>query len=61
MTSKDWEQLGLVALEANQLDIARKAFMRTRDYKYLNLISMFQDMKKGGGNQIKADIFMGYM
>ena len=42
VTTKDWEQLGVVSLEANQLDIARKAFTRTRDYKYLNLITMFQ-------------------
>ena len=61
MTTKDWEQLGLVALEANQLDIARKAFTRTRDYKYLNLITMFQDMKKQSGGNVKQDIFMGYM
>ena len=42
MTRKDWEQLGLMSLEANQLDIARRAFMRTLEYKYLSLIAMFQ-------------------
>lgn len=61
VTTKDWEQLGLVALEANQFDIARKAFTRTRDYKYLNLITMFQDMKKQSSGNVKTEIFMGFM
>ena len=61
VTTKDWEQLGFVALEASQLDIARKAFVRTRDYKYLNLIAMFQDMKRQGNVKGGVDILIGYM
>jgi intraflagellar transport protein 122 len=42
VTSKDWNVLGLAALEGFHFDIARKAFVHIRDYKYLNLISLFQ-------------------
>ena len=42
VTTKDWHTLALSALEAHKLDVARKAFTRTRDFKYLNLIAQFQ-------------------
>jgi intraflagellar transport protein 122 len=42
ITSKDWETLGFAALDVFQFDIARKAFIRTRDLKFLTLISFLQ-------------------
>jgi len=60
VTTKDWEVLALSALEAQKLDIARKAFIRTREFKYLNLISQFQDMKRQH-NSTKPDIFLAFM
>ena len=42
VTSKDWELFAMSALESQQLNLARKAFIRTREFKYLNLISQFQ-------------------
>jgi intraflagellar transport protein 122 len=45
VTSKDWEILAMSALESQHLEIARKAFIRTREFKYLNLIAQFQVKK----------------
>ena len=42
VTYKDWENLALVSLEGQQIEVARKAFARTREYRYLNLISQFE-------------------
>lgn len=60
VTTKDWEILALSALEEQRLEIARKAFIRTREFKYLNLISQFNDLKRQGGKE-KVDTFLGYM
>ncbi|XP_015789085.1 intraflagellar transport protein 122 homolog [Tetranychus urticae] len=38
VTDYDWEQLAHGALDAVELDIAKKAFTRTRNYLYLELI-----------------------
>ena len=59
MTHRDWETLGLVALENLQLEIARKSFIRVKDFKYLNLIYNLQEIKKQGG--LKNDIILGYL
>ena len=42
VTYKDWELLAFSALEGYELEISRKAFVRTREIKYLNLIYQFQ-------------------
>lgn len=38
VTSQDWRMLGLSALKALRLDIARKAFIRIRDMRYIELL-----------------------
>jgi intraflagellar transport protein 122 len=42
VTYRDWENLAFAALEGQQIEIARKAFVRVREFKYLNLISQFE-------------------
>lgn len=59
VTHKDWETLGFAALENFYLDIARKSFIHVKDYKYLNLIHNFLEMKKQGG--LKNDVLLGYL
>jgi hypothetical protein len=38
VTDSDWRSLGIAALQAMKLDIARKAFIRIRDMKYIELL-----------------------
>lgn len=45
VTHKDWESLGMTSLENYQTEIARKSFIRIRDYKMLNLIYQFLVIK----------------
>jgi intraflagellar transport protein 122 len=42
VTNRDWELFAFAALEGNQLDLARRAFIRIKEYKYLNLLSQCQ-------------------
>ena len=39
VTTGDWETLAHTALEALDVDTAKKAFVRVRDLKYLDVIS----------------------
>ena len=39
VTTGDWEALAHAALEALDVDTAKKAFIRVQDIKYLDLIS----------------------
>lgn len=38
VTDTDWKALGVAALQAMKVDIARKAFIRIRDMKYIELL-----------------------
>lgn len=38
VTDSDWRSLGIAALQSMKLDIARKAFIRIRDMKYIELL-----------------------
>ncbi|CAF0800008.1 unnamed protein product [Brachionus calyciflorus] len=58
VTHRDWETLGLSALENLHLEIARKSFIRVKDFKYLNLIYNLQEMKKQGG--LKNDVILAF-
>eukprot|EP01135_Chromosphaera_perkinsii_P010267 Nk52_evm9s2085 gene=Nk52_evmTU9s2085 len=60
VTDNNWRELGLKALEALQLDIARKAFIRIRDLRYLELIYSIEERKRQGEANDKlflADIY----
>lgn len=46
-TSADWKLLGMRALRANQLVIAKNCFSRLQDTKYLSLLDLI-DQKSGG-------------
>jgi intraflagellar transport protein 122 len=49
-TEPDWRVLALRALRANQLDVAKSAFGRLKDSKFLHLIeSIERDQAEGGG------------
>lgn len=41
VTDGDWRALAHAALEALDMDVARQAFIRIKDLKYLQLISEF--------------------
>lgn len=41
VTDYDWNQLGHQSLESLQLEVARKAFIRTKNYLYLDLINNY--------------------
>lgn len=38
VTDSDWNTLALEAMEASQYEVAKKAFMKTRNLKYLELL-----------------------
>lgn len=59
VTHQDWELLGISSLENNQIEVARKSFVRTRNYKMLNLIFQYLELKRQGG--AKSDILMGLL
>jgi intraflagellar transport protein 122 len=42
VTDGDWEALAHAALESLDFQVARQAFIRIKDLKYLELISEFQ-------------------
>jgi len=42
VTSGDWDTLAHAALEALDVDTAKKAFFRVQDLKYLDLISSME-------------------
>lgn len=46
-TSADWRLLGMRALRANQLNIAKNCFSRLQDTKYLNLLEMIESNRGG--------------
>ena len=56
VTDRDWRKLGSHALERLELDIARKAFIRLRDLKYLELIENIERAKMTGTNN--SDVFL---
>ena len=48
VTKSDWRLLALSALQGMDLGVARKAFIRVRDMKYLELLNTIEmDMKRG--------------
>ena len=59
VTSKDCFALGMAAMEGFNFEVARKAFIRTRDFKYLNLIALFQDLRRQ--SSVKNEVFLGYL
>mmetsp|Transcript_5353 Transcript_5353/g.11710 ORF Transcript_5353/g.11710 Transcript_5353/m.11710 type:complete len:1236 (+) Transcript_5353:188-3895(+) len=48
VTESDWRNLALEALQAMQLDVARKAFIRIRDVRYVELVNRTELGKKQG-------------
>ncbi|VDK30509.1 unnamed protein product [Gongylonema pulchrum] len=58
VTEGDWEILGHDALQNFQLDIAKKAFHRVKDTRYLQLISEIKVMMNKGE---KKELMLAYM
>ncbi|XP_067012221.1 intraflagellar transport protein 122 homolog [Anabrus simplex] len=56
VTDGDWEALAHAALEGLDFEVARKAFIRIKDLKYLELIQDFQERQRKGENQ--KDLFL---
>ncbi|CAK8675911.1 intraflagellar transport protein 122 homolog [Clavelina lepadiformis] len=56
VTDTDWDNLAQKALEGLNFDIARKAFTRTRDLRYLELIQSIEDRQRRGEND--TDLFL---
>ncbi|GBG34100.1 Intraflagellar transport protein 122-like [Hondaea fermentalgiana] len=46
VTESDWRFLGLTALQGLELEIARKAFIRVRDLKYIELINSIEQERR---------------
>ena len=46
VTESDWRELALEALKALQLDVARKAFIRLKDVKYMALVKKIEADRK---------------
>jgi len=60
VTDGDWRALAMAALEGLELHIAKMAFIRVRDLKYLDLIHNIEERKKRGehvNNVFIADIY----
>ncbi len=46
ITDSDWRLLALEALQGLNLDIARKAFIRILDLKFIELLNSMENAKK---------------
>lgn len=57
VTDGDWNTLALDALEGLNLDIAKRAFVRTKNLKYLELIHNIDERKRRGEND--PQVFLG--
>lgn len=62
VTEADWRQLALEALQSMNLEVARKAFIRIRDVRYVELVNKTEAGKKQGlpESLLMAEI-MAYM
>ena len=61
VTENDWRLLGTEALEKMQLKIARKAFVRVKDMRYIELLNHIEQSRKGAirdGNK-DDNVFLG--
>ncbi|VDM96734.1 unnamed protein product, partial [Thelazia callipaeda] len=58
ITESDWEILGHDALHSLELEIAQKAFHRTKNTRYLQLISEIKNMLKKNANE---NLILAYM
>ncbi|XP_054629542.1 intraflagellar transport protein 122 homolog isoform X3 [Dunckerocampus dactyliophorus] len=56
VTDSDWRDLATEALEGLDFDIAKKAFIRIQDLRYLELINSIEARKKRGEND--NDLFL---
>ncbi|KAF7664865.1 hypothetical protein LDENG_00161710 [Lucifuga dentata] len=60
VTDNDWRDLATEALEGLDFDTAKKAFIRIRDLRYLELINSIEERKKRGENDNElflADVY----
>lgn len=55
VTESDWRFLGLTALQDLELEIARKAFIRVRDLKYIELINTIEQERKQRYDSLDAE------
>ena len=58
VTEQDWEYLGFEAIMNKQYDIARKAFIKLKDLKYIDLVNTTERQSKAGDDDvvIRAEI-----
>ncbi|XP_013990296.1 intraflagellar transport protein 122 homolog isoform X2 [Salmo salar] len=60
VTDSDWRDLATEALEGLDFDTAKKAFIRVRDLRYLELINSIEERKKRGESDTElflADVY----
>jgi intraflagellar transport protein 122 len=52
VTEDDWKMLGMAAMQSLALDVARKAFIRIREVKYVELLNRVElDRRVAGGDE----------
>ncbi|GMI36406.1 hypothetical protein TrRE_jg11942 [Triparma retinervis] len=52
VTDEDWKMLGLGALKSLELEVAKKAFIRIRDMRYIELVNSIESrLKSAGGDK----------
>lgn len=56
VTDTDWRELAMEALEGLEFETAKKAFIRVRDLRYLELINSIEERKKQG--ETNDDLFL---
>ncbi|KAG2471028.1 IF122 protein, partial [Polypterus senegalus] len=56
VTDNDWRDLAMEALEGQDFETAKKAFIRVRDLRYLELINSIEERKKRG--ETNNDLFL---
>lgn len=55
VTESDWRLLAMEALRAMSLEIARKAFIRVRDMRYIELLNTIEQLRQGNSSSANQD------
>jgi intraflagellar transport protein 122 len=58
VTETDWRALAMRSLEGLEFSVAKRAFIRVRDLRYLELINAIEQMRRKHGDELDPQIYL---